>query len=219
MSRLTTKNPTGIFATLPVGEQRIFESIAKRVVVAPGELIIARGGTDTELYIIIEGLAQVIRRHKSGKEIVVSHLKSGDLIGELSFITQAPRSADVRAQTSCQLRKINRMAFEKVRRKTPEFVFNLLKLVSLRLAESTQQFAQATLLDVPTRLLLRLNTIAAGRTGRGREDPRAYFEVPSQSELARDLGVARESVNRAMRELEENGEVERDGRRMRIIQR
>lgn len=209
----------GIFAKLPDVEWMALRKIVKIVMIPMDELIVVRGRKDREFYMLFEGRAQVVRRHRSGKELVVRQLVKGDLIGELSFVAGAPRSADVRAQTSCKLIAMRWRDFNRVRHATPEFIFRMLELVASRLAYTTQQLAQATLLDLPSRLLLLLNEFSRSAVTAGKSGSPVFFDVPSQSDLARNLGVARESINRSLRELEESGEIKREGGRVRICPR
>ena len=77
-----------------------------------------------------------------------------------------------------------------------------------RLTSTTQRLAQVTILDLPSRLLLYIEEL--NRLG---------LSLPSQVDIGRELGATRESINRALRELEELGEISRDGRRVSIAAR
>lgn len=61
-----------------------------------GEILANQGEVGRELFIISEGLVEVIIR-QSGKPIVVVNLGAGQIIGEMSLVDRGPRSATVKA--------------------------------------------------------------------------------------------------------------------------
>ena len=63
----------------------------------PGQVIIREGERGNLFYVITEGYAEVIIRDAGGADIVLHKAGPGDFFGELSMLTNAPRSARVRA--------------------------------------------------------------------------------------------------------------------------
>ena len=63
----------------------------------PGQVIIREGETGDLFYVVTEGEAEVIIRDADGSEVVVHKAGPGDFFGELSMLTNEPRSARVRA--------------------------------------------------------------------------------------------------------------------------
>src|SRR3984957_19829739 len=67
--------------------------------VARGERIITRGDIGRELYLVARGEVEVL--NEQGE--VVKVLAGGDVFGEIGILMSLPRTADVRAKTSCDL--------------------------------------------------------------------------------------------------------------------
>lgn len=61
-----------------------------------GELLTTQGEVGSELFIISEGLVEVMVRGRLNPRVVVN-LGAGQLIGEMSLVDRGPRSATVRA--------------------------------------------------------------------------------------------------------------------------
>lgn len=63
----------------------------------PGQVIIREGETGDLFYVITEGYAEIIIRDAGGADIILHKAGPGDFFGELSMLTNEPRSARVRA--------------------------------------------------------------------------------------------------------------------------
>lgn len=63
----------------------------------PGQVIIREGEIGDLFYVITEGHAEVFIRDTNGSDIVLHEAGPGDFFGELSMLTNAPRTARVRA--------------------------------------------------------------------------------------------------------------------------
>ena len=63
-----------------------------------GERVVRRGGPGYELYVIVEGRADVVVE-QNGLSSVVNQLSTGQFFGEMSLLTGDPRSATVIAES------------------------------------------------------------------------------------------------------------------------
>ena len=62
-----------------------------------GQVIIREGETGDLFYVITEGRADVIIRDADGSDVILHEAGPGDFFGELSMLTNEPRSARIRA--------------------------------------------------------------------------------------------------------------------------
>ena len=62
-----------------------------------GQIIIREGETGDLFYVITEGRAEVIIRDADGSDVILHEAGPGDFFGELSMLTNKPRSARIRA--------------------------------------------------------------------------------------------------------------------------
>jgi len=85
-----------MFANLDESELEQLASICVEKQAAPGELILKRGTTGQEMYVVAEGSVDVfIQNDDQIRNLVV--LGKGQVIGEMALIDQGHRSASVRA--------------------------------------------------------------------------------------------------------------------------
>ena len=85
---------------------------------APGDLIIRKGETGREMFIISRGTIEVI--DDSGK--VLNTLSDGAFFGELSLISAQPRTASIRAATPCDMFILDKKTFDQAIKNNPEFL-------------------------------------------------------------------------------------------------
>src|SRR5512143_1826871 len=81
--------------------------MAESVTMPAGQLLMEEGAPGDALYVVLDGMFQVSKR--SGKqEIIIAACQPGEVIGEMSLLEQAPRSASVRALAESRVLKISR---------------------------------------------------------------------------------------------------------------
>lgn len=68
----------------------------------PGEVLLHEGEQSTEMYYLQSGTLAIFKR-KGDKENQIGTIISGELVGEMSFLDRAPRSASVKAMTESTL--------------------------------------------------------------------------------------------------------------------
>ena len=86
-----------LFSEMDEQEVLGIRAIMEEIKFKPGQVIIREGESGDLFYIITEGNAQILIRDAGGDEIVLSEVGPGGFFGELSMLTNEPRSARVRA--------------------------------------------------------------------------------------------------------------------------
>jgi len=106
-----------------------------------GEDLITEGETGSEMYILIEGKVDVIKKTIFGDPFVVASMDAGMhcVFGEIAMIDNDKRSATVRATSDCVTLSINRKNFDKFCDDRPECGVKLLRLISMNLARNIRK--------------------------------------------------------------------------------
>jgi CRP-like cAMP-binding protein len=100
-----------------------------------GELIFRQGELGTEMFIIQEGVVEIIK-HIGSESHVLSRLEKGDFFGEMALLEALPRTADAVAVTDGRLVAINGSRFDEMLRKNPEVAVRIIRKYSKRLREA-----------------------------------------------------------------------------------
>jgi len=103
-----------LFNGLSEDELRRLASICNERRLERGEVITTQGVRGDELFIVTEGLVEVlITEGKKDSHKIIVNLGEGQLVGEMSLVDKGPRSATVRAITdSTVVQVIRRDQFE-----------------------------------------------------------------------------------------------------------
>ncbi|HEX8252116.1 MAG TPA: cyclic nucleotide-binding domain-containing protein [Thermoanaerobaculia bacterium] len=84
-------------------ERARIESIGEERRVAEGTLLIRAGDADSTLFAIEDGHLDIIGTD-DGRQTVLATVGAGDVIGEVSFIDDSPRTVSVRAREDTTVR-------------------------------------------------------------------------------------------------------------------
>jgi CRP-like cAMP-binding protein len=103
----------------------------RRISYRAGDVIVAEGEFTSDAYIIDRGFVEVY--HAGPPEQRLSLLGPGDIFGEMSLITERPRSASVRALEDVDARIFNREAFLKLWRSDPDSMLPVMTMLCERI--------------------------------------------------------------------------------------
>lgn len=104
--------------------------------VGANETICRQGEPGHGLFIITKGVAHVFLEQPEGRHRV-GVLRRGDVVGEMSLLTDEPRSATVVAVVPSEVAVLDREGFAAVLAAHPELLTNLTRILSRRLAHAT----------------------------------------------------------------------------------
>ena len=111
-----------------------------------GELIFRRGEPGVHAYFIERGSVDVIIE-KDGADFVIAQLGPGEIIGEMSMIDDAPRSADVIATSDTELIVIQRSRFIKPLTSADPMMNLILRVVLTRFRNAQNRYSGLNLQD------------------------------------------------------------------------
>ena len=117
------------------------------------EILFQKGDPSDSMYVIISGAVDIVdpvTDPETGENlhdpILINQLKTGDVLGEVGFLREVPRSATATATQPVELLKINRKMIKRLQWLYPptahKFFFNLMTLICDRLDRLTQLFSE-----------------------------------------------------------------------------
>jgi predicted acylesterase/phospholipase RssA/CRP-like cAMP-binding protein len=134
---------------------------------AAREFICRQGEVGDSLFVIQDGVAQVVVEEVGGVRPLV-RLRRGDVVGEMSLVTDEPRSASVIATVPTDVLELDRNAFAALLARHPALLANLSRILSRRLVRTSAQASRrrgeaVALLATPAAARLAADVIAATR--------------------------------------------------------
>ncbi len=177
-----------------------------------GETVFHQGDPGDALFIVGSGSVKVVLPSNEGNEpAIVAVLGPGEFFGELAILDGAPHSATIVAVEPTETLVLRREAFLDLIDSEPELRRALLASLAVEIRRLTGHVEDLHFLDLPGRLASRILRLA----GTDRGDASGAIRIPwpyTQSELAGMIGGSRQSVNRLLADLTEDGLVrlERD---------
>jgi NTE family protein len=121
----------------------ILERLARRRFAA-GSVLLGEGETVQEMYIVQDGLAEVLIVDHHGAEHLLSRIGSGGTLGEMALFTGQPASATVRAVSDVEVLVFTRDEFEQVADRLPVVYRNLGVILSRRLSRTNNRWLSAS---------------------------------------------------------------------------
>lgn len=109
--------------------------MAKQISLVANEHLLREGDHSQNMYWVQSGTLIVTKR-KGSEEIILGHINSGELVGEISFLDEEPRSATVKAVSDCELIEIPRETIEGIYKVQPKWLEILVKTLAERLRKA-----------------------------------------------------------------------------------
>jgi CRP-like cAMP-binding protein len=134
----------------------------------------------------------------------------------MSLLDGMPRSASARAVDEVAALYVSKERFTTWVKEHPAAAYAMLQMLARRVREATDQVAGIALLSVEARVARQLWQQFAQVSGDGAPQRGASLRI-NQTELARAIGVTRESVNKHLARMRQSGVIETSSGRVTIV--
>jgi CRP/FNR family cyclic AMP-dependent transcriptional regulator len=185
----------------------VLGSLATRCVpraVGAGFVLFRAGERCTGLYVVLEGRVRVYRTSPDGREQTLAVEGAGNPVAELPLVDGGPYPASAMTTAPSRLLFLPRAEFEHAFRTDPEVATAVVQALGARLRHFVQLVETLAFRDVAARLAMLLADYG-DRQGEMQGEVVELKLERTQEELATELGTARESVSRAMKQLAQRG--------------
>lgn len=106
----------GLFGALPDAALAHLAEHLQVVDVEPGRILFQEGDVGDDMYVVLHGDIEVLKRSKGGKDSCVAVLGPRDWFGDMSILDVQPRSATVRALSPARLLRVAASDLERLYR-------------------------------------------------------------------------------------------------------
>jgi|SRR6185437_3765250 CRP/FNR family transcriptional regulator, cyclic AMP receptor protein len=172
-----------------------------------GRVLFTAGDTCRGLYMIQSGRVRIYRTSPDGKEQILHIEGPGRPVAELPLFDGGPYPASAITLEPSRLMFLARDDFEAMYREHPDVAHGVIRALGKRLRHLVHVTETLAFHDVAARLAMLL----VGYTERSGLHTPLGVEITldrTQEELSMEIGSARESVSRAMRQLKRTGLVQ-----------
>lgn len=207
-----------LFATLDGAQIDQVVARARTRRLAADEILFQRGDEADCVYAILRGRVRVVSPDEDGREVTLRILQAGEIFGEVGLFHGGLRTAMIVASEPCELLAVTRRAFFALVEEHPRLAIGLLKALSARIDDLTEQLADFALHALPVRLARRV--LELGEIyGRATPEGLLIDAGISQQDLAGWVGTTREAVNKHLRAWHSAGVIHLDRVTLTILQR
>ncbi|HEY3681211.1 MAG TPA: cyclic nucleotide-binding and patatin-like phospholipase domain-containing protein, partial [Bradyrhizobium sp.] len=162
-----------LFRTLSSEQRSRTLSAMVRQDLVRGEVLVAQGDPSDSLFLVLHGALAV---HRTGDAQPFAELRAGELIGEIGFFANVPRTANVVAIRDTSVLVLTRPAYHGLAQDSPAIAEALMAALALRFAQRTERLP--VIRNSP-----RARTVALIEAGNERVPP--AFDRMTREALAR----------------------------------
>ena len=206
---------TAIFGALPDWALRELAEVCLQRTYRRDQFLWYQGDPGDYLVVIMQGLVKVTVTSPRGDEMLLVTLGPFDVVGELSVIDGAVRSASVVALKPTIGIVIGRKPLIVLMQRSPELLDMLLRSMGALIRRLTERATDLVFLDLAARVAKLLLREAEERGGEERQGVPIDLGL-TQTELAQMVGASRPAVNRVLQSLAARGSIILDGRMITI---
>lgn len=147
-----------MFEPLTPQELGTLARTARPLTFGPAERIIVQDEPGDSLFVVVEGTVEVFLRRPDGEEADLGTRPQGAVIGEMSLLTGAPRSATVRAVDGALVYEVGRQQYEPILAARPVLRQALEDAMQTRLQDQAERLSASS--------RSRMRSALRGRKGR-----------------------------------------------------
>ncbi len=213
---MTDPEPDEFMARLSQADRVALTERGRRRQYPTGASLFLEGESCSTVVVVVSGRVKAFSLTEHGEEILLAVRGPGALLGELSAVDGAPRSASVAALEPVVALVVPIAAFLNFLRSHGDAAIALLQLVTARLRDSDRKRVEGAAYDIPARVARRLVELA-DRFGEPDAHGVRIAVALTQDELAGWVGASREAVAKALRVLRDRGLVVTGRRTMTVV--
>lgn len=201
---LCTKNIPS-FQGLPEDVQEKIVSQALHEDYKKGRVLFRQGEKCDSIFIIRQGKVKLSYIDADGKEIIIDIMVDGELIGDNLFLQKKDYEYDAVCISDVKICQIRRRDYENVLKNNPILALNLIYSMSSKIKDQEEKIRILSENDAKKRLAIYLLSRSTRTKGR---DIKLSVE-----EIAGSINLRTETVSRKIKELIDEGYIERSGQK------
>ena len=180
------------------------------------ETIFHQGSIGSTLYIIVLGQVRIFTTSEAGQELTVTLFRDSDFFGEMALLDGQPRAASAEAMRRTTTLTLHRAAFLHTIDACPPIAASVLEVMTARLRHSNSIAEQLANLSASQRVVRQLCELATCYGIADGGTIRIDLHL-TQDDLASLSGTTRETVNRVLSNLRDQGLIRVERARVSVL--
>ncbi|MFC1665102.1 Crp/Fnr family transcriptional regulator [Pseudomonadota bacterium] len=131
-----------MFCKLEPSKLKLLAFTSEAISFSAGEELFHVNDPSDCAYVIMEGEVEILAETDSGEQIVVTTSGANALIGEMAVLSNAPRSATLRAKGQVNVLRISNESFLRLLSENAEIALDVMRQLSEKLARSHEQVVE-----------------------------------------------------------------------------
>lgn len=178
-----------------------------------GQYIVHEGTQAHSIYLLISGSLAVLTEDEAGNELCANILGSGDFFGEMGLcMGDWLRSASVQAREKSMVLEVDYDQYLKLAEANQMLLLKIIHQLAKKLAEMTTRARQFVHMAAAERVLYVLRSLSK-MSGVTQNEAGALVSI-TKKELGNMAGCSRETASRALQDLEIDGVIANEGRKV-----
>tara|TARA_B110001454_G_scaffold109158_1_gene102573 strand:- start:1165 stop:1851 length:687 start_codon:yes stop_codon:yes gene_type:complete len=180
-----------------------------------GEQIYNEGDPGDSMFRVVSGAVRLSTTRIDGRQFLYLLFEPGDCFGESSCIDGGPRPHVAEAAGDASVQLLRKAAFQQIRARHREFDDAIMRLLAGHMRLLSAFLADAHLSDLSARVAGRILSLATSFGESNADNVHLSIRI-TQGDLALMVGGARQSVNRIMQRLDDDGIVSMRAGRLKV---
>ncbi len=174
------------------------------------ELIFLENQQGRHVYFLVSGSIKLFKTNEEGKEAVIHFVEPGEFFAEILLFLHNRYPVSAMAIKDSVLLAIDAQRMFELIEKNPSFAMRLIGVFAQRLNYMANIIKNLSIMDARTKFLNYLKSL------RSTESNVVELNIPKQ-EIALLLGIAPETFSRVLKQLSNDGYIEMEGKKIRIL--
>ena len=204
MNKLDLLNRVSVFSRLDAAQLALLARSVSTQTFQRGDIIFHEGSVGSTLYIIAAGQVRIYTTSEAGQELTVTMFREGDFFGEMALLDGQPRAASAEAMCRTTTLSLQRAAFLHTINACPPIAASVLEVMAARIRQTNAAAEQLANMSASQRVVRQLLSLAA-RYGIADGGAVRIDLHLTQDDIASLSGTTRETVNRVLASLRDQG--------------
>ena len=197
-----------IFSQLDPAELQQVEQVTTLATYAPGRILYRPGEKGTMLFLLLSGVIHLYHLSTDGRKLITTTPELDTCFGEVALFGSGMQSSFAEVIREARIGIINKTDIEQLTAQKPSVAAALLKSAAHHFTQVEEQLINTTFKSVNAQVATLLLQLA---------QETQLVDGLSHEELAEHLGVYRETVSVALRELKDAGIIDLARKRIMIL--